>query len=64
MFELTEAALASRAVTQALAALPEHEFRLRREIVADCTATLGMPMPGAAAEGTRLLVLEILTVAD
>lgn len=64
VFELPEPALTGGPMLTTLAALPEHEFRLGSAIVADCTATLGMPMPGDGAPGTRLLVIEVLTVDD
>ncbi len=72
IFEIAEQDIASAAVQAALSALPEHEFTLRGEIVADCTATIGLPqptpMPTAAASnkhaGVRLLVVELLTVVS
>jgi hypothetical protein len=63
IFEVPELAVESAPVQRALAALPDHEFRLRGEIVADCTATIGMPMPSQGQADHRLLVIELLTVA-
>ncbi len=42
--------------------LPEHQFRLRGEIVADCTATLGGLVQSADATLRRLLIIELLTI--
>lgn len=42
--------------------LPEYQFRLRGEIVADCTATLGGLVQTADATLRRLLIIELLTI--
>lgn len=62
VFELPDASLVTPAVRRAIAGLPEHEFTVRGEIVADCTATLGLPMPNDQEPAVRLLVIELLTV--
>lgn len=51
-----------RTFQQAVAALPEHEFSLRGEIVADCTVTPDNSSTTSAPEDQRLLIVEMLTI--
>jgi hypothetical protein len=70
VLEIPESAMIQPAILRALTGLPDHEFNLRGEIVADCTYTIGMPLPGVPSPvppalpsaGERLLVVELLTV--
>lgn len=61
VLEIAEEAMTWPSLLQSLERLPEHEFRLRGEIVADCSVTIGLPLSGGRAD-VRLVVIEILTV--
>jgi hypothetical protein len=63
VFEVPVDADESPTLQLALQALPDHEFSLRGEIVADCSATISTPVPDNAGAGRRLLVIELLTVS-
>lgn len=62
VLEIPEQAATDPGFLRALAGLPEYDFALSGEIVADCTATIGMPMHGGRDASVRLVVIELLTV--
>jgi hypothetical protein len=47
----------------ALCSLPDHDFALRGEIVADCTVTFGQQRPDGNGGGRRDCLVELLTIA-
>lgn len=53
---------AAAAAPTGITALPDHEFDLSRDIVADCTATLGQRHRDAQGQWWLPLIVEILTV--